>query len=69
MKNRDRKKVEEEVNNDNKEKIEAFLKDYQELSRKHNLDLSVQLQFSVNGIVPRIVVIPLQVENKQDASK
>ncbi len=69
MKNRDRKKVEEEVNNDNKEKIEAFLKDYQELSRKHNLDLSAQLQFSVNGIVPRIVVIPLQIENKQDASK
>ena len=45
-----------------KAKIEAFLKEYAEVSRKHLLDFRSKLVFDQTGIVPRMEVIDVVVE-------
>ena len=58
--NRGQKKQEEE----NKKKVEAFIAEYKELSRKHGIDIAPSLNITQNGIVPVVRFIKVDEQGK-----
>ena len=52
------------------EKTEKFLKEFHELERKHGCTIGAYIDVTPNGIVPRMMVVPLpeKVSKKEDKS-
>jgi len=46
------KKIEEAVNEEQRQKEEAFLKDLREVISKHKIDIKAELRVTVDGIFP-----------------
>ena len=58
--------MKKEQNNDKADKrIELFLSEYKELSKKHGIDFSARYTLENNELAPRIKVFFMKDENKE----
>lgn len=54
----------DKIDADLEKRSENFHKDYKIISEKYKIDLAAVIQTSPNGIIPKIMLIDLNKENK-----
>ena len=57
-------KANKQQEEENKKKVEAFVAEYRELSKKHGIDIAPSLNITQNGIVPIVRFIKVDEQGK-----
>ena len=57
-------KKQEEIKEQNRIAVEAFLSDYREIAQKHGIDFSLELNITTKGIFPIAKPFKINVEDK-----